>query len=234
MIILAEGNCEGRRVEALAQRAACIYDGEHFAPNRLLLPEWQHDAADRAVIAQFFGRLALHTIEQTGLAIDPESKAASAGDLETDAIPSRGSLGLRANHSNRRAAKLRPPVCAAGQIAVVDLLRAVRIELNVSVRILMPTLHRAVAVGLLYIERLDLSLGHVGAAVQVLDITQASGLRGNCRRALRVALFIVLPGGSAGGLIKVLENVLSRRLPLCGKDATVKETKEKGGEDKTY
>ena len=153
-----------------------VYDGEHLASSGLLLLKWQHDAIDRAIIAQLLGRLAFHTIEQAGLTIDPESKAASAGNLEAESIPNRGSLSLRGEHGNSRATKLRPPVCAAGQIAVVDVVRTARIgELNISVRILMPALQHAVSVCLLYIESRDLSSGHVGAAVQVLNVAQASG-----------------------------------------------------------
>lgn len=136
---------------------------------------------------------------------------------------------------NGGAPKLRPPVCAAGQIAVVDVVRTARIgELNVSVRILMPTLHRAVAICLLYVEIPDLSLGHIGAAMQVLNVAQASSLLGDGCGAVRVALFIELPGASTAGLIKMLENGLSRRLPLFGKCTAAKETKQRGGEDKTH
>jgi hypothetical protein len=43
----------------------------------------------------------------------------------------------------------------------------------------------------------------------------------------------VLPGASTNGLIEMLENGLSSRWALCGKCTAAKETKEKGGEDKT-
>jgi hypothetical protein len=97
----------------------------------------------------------------------------------------------------------------------------------------MPTLHWAVAVCLLYVESPDLSLGHIGAALQVLNVAQASSLLGDGCGAVRVALFIVLPGASTNGLIEMLENGLSSRWALCGKCTAAKETKEKGGEDKT-
>lgn len=51
----------------------------------------------------------------------------------------------------------------------------------------------------------DLDLGHVGAAVKVLDVENPSGLPGNGCGALRVALVIMLPSTSAGGLIEVIE-----------------------------
>jgi hypothetical protein len=97
----------------------------------------------------------------------------------------------------------------------------------------MPALLRAVAVALLYIESRDFDLGHIGAAVEVLDVAQAPGLPPDGRLAFRVALLVLLPGSSTGCEIEVLQNGLSRRLALCGMGMTAKETKEKSGGNKT-
>ena len=235
LVILAKGNGERGRIEVLAQCALCIQDGEHLASSWLFLLKWQHDAIDRAVIAELLGSLAFHAIKQAGLAIDPESEAASAADSEAQAIPGCGSLRFRGKQGNRGATKFRQPVSTAGQVSVVNVVRTVWIgELNVSVRILMPALRRAIAIGLLYFESGDFNSGHIGAAAQVLDIVQASGLPGDLGRSIRVAHFKVLPGVSTSDLIKVLENGLSRRLVLCGVCRVAIETNQKGDDDKTH